>query len=143
MTCVTSSTAARSAWLRSSSEVAGVVAQVREPAADALRRREAVQPVGAGAVLELAQQLARRGRAAGKRLARVVAEPLGEPVPVRGQLPRHRVQLPQRAVLGGEQALGGRLAHWLAPGSHSGSSPEPARFAPRERMKSRSDSRLR
>jgi hypothetical protein len=125
-------------------QVAGQVARAGQSPADPLRGREAVQPVRGGAGGELAQQLARGARPAGQRVARRAAEPAGEPRPVRGELARHRVELAQRAVLGREQAPVGWLAHDCpAPGCHSGSSPETARLAPRERMNSRSESRLR
>ena len=51
-----------------------------EPAADALRGREAVQPVGGGAGGELAQQLARGGGAAAQRLAGAPPSRAAEPV---------------------------------------------------------------
>jgi hypothetical protein len=92
--------------------VAGEVAQVRHPPADALGHREAVQPVGGRALRELVEQLPRARRTRGERAGRVAAEPIAEPLPVRRELADRRVELPQRPVLGRVQPLGGRHGHW-------------------------------
>ena len=115
--------------------VAGAVAQPRQLRADALRRGEAVQIVLGGLVGQLAAQPARSHGAVAQRRGGRAAEAPREARPVRRQLAGGGVQLAQRAVLGGVE-----LAQRYRPGSHSGSSPA---LAPRERMKSRSERRLR
>ncbi len=77
--------------------------------------------------------------AAGEHLRRVVELAL-ELRPVAAERARERVELPQTAVLGGEQPL---IAHRYRPGSHSGSPSPAATFTARERMNSRSERRLR
>ena len=119
-------------------EVAGGVAQSGEAVADALGGREAVEAALGGLLGEVGDHAARdRGavlQAGGGR----AAEALAEAPPVARQLAAGGVQLAQRAVLRAVHA--GVVAQRYRPGSHSGSSPP---LAPRERMKSRSESRLR
>ena len=67
-----------------------------------------------------------------------VVRALAEPPPVARELAPGGVQLAQRAVLRAVHAH--RVGQRYRPGSHSGSSPA---LVPRERMKSRSERRLR
>ena len=119
-------------------EVAGRVAQPGEPHAHALGGGEAVQAALGGLLREVGDHAASdRGAVLQERGGRA-AEPLAEPPPVVAELAPGGVQLAQRAVLRAVHA--GAVAQRYRPGSHSGSSPA---LAPRERMKSRSESRLR
>ena len=118
-------------------EVGGDVAQAGELGADALRGREAVEVVLGRLLGQLAARgrgLARRRRAAARRARRRGGR---QARPVARELAAGGVQLAQGAMLGGVEA---GLAQRYRPGSHSGSSPA---LAARERMKSRSERRLR
>ena len=115
-------------------EVARAVAQPGELRADALRGGEAVEVALGGLLRQLAAEAAGSHRAVAQRLGRRAAEAPAQARPVRRQVAGGGVQLAQGAVLGGVEAQRYR------PGSHSGSSPA---LAPRERMKSRSERRLR
>ena len=118
-------------------DVARAVAQPGELRADALRGGEAVEVALGRLLRQLAAQPARSHGAIAQRRGGRAAEAPGQARPVRGQMAAGGVQLAQGAVLGGVE---GRLAQRYRPGSHSGSSPA---LAPRERMKSRSERRLR
>src|SRR4051812_20745917 len=95
------------------------------------------RPALGGRALELAQDAGGGPGAAARRPWGGAAGALREPRPVARELADGGVELAQRAVLGGVEAV---LAQRNRPGSQSGSSPA---FAARERMKSRSESRLR
>ena len=118
-------------------QVAGEVAQAGQARADGLRGREAVEVALARLLGELADEAAGPHGAVAQRHGGRAAEAVGEATPVARELAAGRVQLAQGAMLRGIQA---GLAQRYRPGSHNGSSPA---LAARERMKSRSESRLR
>ena len=109
-----------------------------EPVADALGGREAVEAALGGLLGELGDHAAGDGGAVLELLRGRAAEAVAEPPPVARELAPGGVQLAQRAVLRAVHA--GAVGQRYRPGSHSGSSPA---LAPRERMNSRSESRLR
>ena len=114
---------------------------LRSPAsrhADALGGGEAVEAALGGLLAELGDHAAGDRGAVLQRSGGRAAEAVAEPPPVARELAPGGVQLAQRAVLRAVHA--GAVAQRYRPGSHSGSSPP---LAPRERMKSRSESRLR
>ena len=86
---------------------------------------------------QLADEAAGAHGAVAQRRGGRAAEAVGEAAPVARELAAGRVELAQGAVLGGVEA---GLAQRYRPGSHSGSAPA---LAARERMKSRSERRLR
>ena len=76
-------------------------AQVRDPGADALSHRPAVQAIGGGAGLQGLEQPLGLGDAPFEAFAgRRPLERRSEPAPAVDQLPGGRVQLPVGAVLG-------------------------------------------